>query len=44
VLTRMPRPSRVAVAPVQTSARYVAVVVDGWRTGDAELTAFSVLG
>ncbi|WP_189080019.1 discoidin domain-containing protein [Mangrovihabitans endophyticus] len=39
---RIPEPARVAVSPMRTSARYVAVVVDGWRPGDAELAEFAV--
>jgi hypothetical protein len=43
-VARLPKPGRVAAAPVRTSARYVAVVIDGWQPGDAELTELAVFG
>ncbi|MCA2213254.1 discoidin domain-containing protein [Jidongwangia harbinensis] len=43
-VARLPKPGRVVAAPVRVSARYVAVVVDGWQAGDAELTECAVLG
>jgi hypothetical protein len=41
---RITRPSRLTELPVQRSARYVALVVDGWQPGDAELIDFAVFG
>jgi hypothetical protein len=38
------RPGRLTEVPVRTTARYVAVVLDGWRPGDAELIELAVLG
>jgi hypothetical protein len=36
------RPERMTELPVQASARYVAVVVDGWQPGSAELVELTV--
>ena len=38
------QPRRLTEIPVQTSARYVALVVDGWQPGDAELIELAVFG
>jgi hypothetical protein len=38
------RPARMTEVAERFSARYVAVVVDGWQPGNAELTALVALG
>jgi hypothetical protein len=42
-VARADRPGRVTELRTQTSARYVAIVVDGWQPGDAELIEYAVL-
>ncbi|HET6531151.1 MAG TPA: discoidin domain-containing protein [Actinoplanes sp.] len=42
-VAREDRPGRVTELRTQTSARYVAIVVDGWQPGDAELIECTVL-
>jgi hypothetical protein len=44
VVAQSRRPGRMTELPVDTSARYVALVVDGWQAGDAELIDFAVFG
>jgi hypothetical protein len=41
-LTEIPAPGRSAASVVDTSARYVAVAVAGWRPGDAELVEVAI--
>lgn len=43
-VARIDRPGRLTDRPLQTSARYVAIVVDGWQPGDAELVDLAVFG
>ncbi len=43
-VARVAQPRRLTDVPVRTTARYVAVVVDGWRPGDAELADLAVFG
>lgn len=43
-VARVRKPARMTEATVRTSARYVALIVDGWEPGDAELAELSVLG
>ncbi|MEV6638249.1 discoidin domain-containing protein [Actinoplanes sp. NPDC051470] len=43
-VARVRRPGRLTEIPLDTSARYLAVVVDGWRRGDAELIEFAAFG
>ena len=43
-VARETRPRRLTELPVETSARYVAVVLDGWRPGHAELVDLAVFG
>ncbi|MFG1605299.1 discoidin domain-containing protein [Actinoplanes sp. NPDC049265] len=43
-VARVRKPGRLTEIPLDTSARYVAVVVDGWRRGDAELVELTALG
>jgi hypothetical protein len=42
-VTEVPRPGLSAASVVRISARYVAVAVQGWRPGDAELVEVAVL-
>ena len=39
----LPEPVRVATTAVDSAARYVAITVVGWRSGDAELVELAVL-
>ena len=41
---RVAEPRRPTELPLRMAARYVAIVVDGWRPGDAELVDLAVLG
>ncbi len=41
---RVAKPRRLTELPVRTTARYVAVVLDGWQPGDAELVDLAVFG
>ena len=43
-VARTSRPRALTEQPIQAAARYVAVVVDSWRPGDAELADFAVFG
>jgi hypothetical protein len=41
---RTARPARMTEIPLKSSARYVAVVVDGWLPGDAEVVELALFG
>ena len=43
-VARVRKPARHTEIPLATSARYLAVVVDGWQVGDAELVEFAAYG
>ncbi len=43
-VARAPAPRRLAELPVRATARYVAVAVEGWQPGDAELVDLAVFG
>ena len=43
-VARVSRPRALTEQQIQSTARYVAVVVDGWQPGDAELVDFAVFG
>lgn len=43
-VARTSRPRALTEQQIQSTARYVSVVVDGWQPGDAELVDFAVFG
>jgi hypothetical protein len=43
-VARVRKPGRLTEIPLDTSARYLALIVDGWRRGNAELVELAAFG